>query len=488
MEDREKEYRMEYLPAAIDRLKKLGCDYADARWAEEKTESVTMRQGRVEGVARAVDIGVGIRVIVDGAWGFAGVASSEEADIVTAAEQAFRIAKASATTKTKDVKLGDIEIYQDTYETPVEKDPFDVPLGQKIQLLTRVSDILQKHPKIVSSEVTVDGIHTRKRFVSTEGADIVQHLIESGGGYEVTAQEGDEVQRRSFPNSFRGDWASRGWEFIEEMKLVENAEKVRDEAVMLLTAEPCPVGKRDIIIGGSQLGLQVHESCGHPTELDRVLGTEISLAGGSFLQPELIGNLMYGSPKVTIYADSTSPGGLGTFGYDDEGVKSKRTDLIKNGLFVGYLSSRECQALTGFAANGAMRADGWQNMPLIRMINVNLEPGEWELDDLIADSNGAIYMDANKSWSIDDRRVNFKFGCEIAWEIKGGRLHKPLKNAAYTGITREFWNSCDAICNRKYWHIWGIPSCGKGEPMQSAHVAHGASPSRFRGVQVGGAA
>jgi TldD protein len=479
---------MEFLPAAIDRLKKLGVDYADARWTEEKDESITVRQGKVESVSRSVDIGVGIRVIADGSWGFAGVASGEEADIMDAAERAYKIAKASATTKTHDVKLGDIEIYQDTYETPVDKDPFDVPMGTKIQLLTRVSDILHRHPKIVSSEVTLDSIRTRKRFMSTEGADISQHLVESGAGYEVTAQDGDETQRRTYPNSFRGDWATRGWEFIEEMKLVENAERIRDEAVMLLTAEDCPAGKRDIIIGASQLALQVHESCGHPVELDRVLGTEISLAGGSFLQPELVGKLKYGSDFVSIYADSISPGGLGTFGYDDEGVKSRRTDIIKNGLFVGYLSSRECQALTGFPANGAMRADGWQNMPLIRMINVNLAPGEWELDNLIADSNGAIFMDANKSWSIDDRRVNFKFGCEIAWEIKGGKLNKPLKNPAYTGITREFWNSCDAICSSKYWHIWGIPSCGKGEPMQSAHVAHGAAPARFRAVKVGGAA
>jgi TldD protein len=479
---------MEYLPAAIDRLKKLGCDYADARWVETRSEGITIREGRVEGVARTVDSGVGVRVIADGAWGFAGTASGAEEDIIAAAELAFRIAKESATAKKENVRLGEVEIYQDRYETPVEKDPFDVKLTDKIQLGMKIASILHAKDKIISSEVSIDGIHINKRFISTEGADITQHLVESGAGYDVTAKDGDEVQRRCFPNSFRGDWATRGWEFIEEMKLLENAERIRDEAIMLLTADECPVGKRDIIIGGSQLGLQVHESCGHPIELDRVLGTEISLAGGSFLQPSLIGNLMYGSKFVNIYADSISPGGLGTFGYDDEGVKSRRTDIIRNGLFTGYLSSRECQEITGHPANGAMRADGWQNMPLIRMININLAPGDWELDDLIADSNGAIYLDSNKSWSIDDRRVNFKFGCEIGWEIKGGKLARPLKNPAYTGITREFWNSCDAISNEKYWHIWGIPSCGKGEPMQSAHVAHGASPSRFRQVQVGGAA
>ena len=478
---------MENLPAAIDRLKKLGADYADARFVETKREDVIVRNGKVEALNRSVDAGVGIRVIADGSWGFAGVASSSEADIIAAAEEAFSIAKASATTKRKDVKLGDVEIYQDSYETPIEKDPFEIPLREKVQLLTRASDILRKNEKIVATEATCGALHIRKRFVSTEGADISQHTVETGAGIEATAMEGDEIQRRTYPNSFRGDWQTRGWECIDEMKLIENADRVRDEAILLLTAEVCPAGKRDIIIGGAQLALQVHESNGHPIELDRVLGTEISLAGGSFMQPNLVGNLKYGSDKVNIYADSISPGGLGTFGYDDEGVKSTRTDIIKNGLFVGYLSSRECQSLTGHPANGAMRADGWSNMPLIRMININLAPGDWELDDLIADSNGAIYLDMNKSWSIDDRRVNFKFGCEMAWEIQGGKLAKPLRNSAYTGITPEFWNSCDAICNEKYWHIWGIPSCGKGEPMQSAHVAHGTSPARFRQVSVGGA-
>lgn len=479
---------MEHLPAAIDRLKELGCDYGDARWVETKNETIILRQGRLEAVNRMVDSGVGVRVIADGAWGFAGCASVNEEDIVATAETAFRIAKESATTKREDVRLGEVEIYQDRYETPIEKDPFDVPLPDKIQLLMKISDILHARDKIVSSEVYCGALHIDKRFISTEGADIAQHTVECGAGYEAIAQDGDETQKRTFPNSFRGDWAARGWEFIDEMKLVENAERIRDEAIVLLTADECPAGKRDIIIGGSQLALQVHESCGHPIELDRVLGTEISLAGGSFLQTDLIGKLKYGSDIVNIYADSTSPGGLGTFGYDDEGVKSLRTDIIKDGLFVGYLSSRECQAITGHPANGAMRAHGWRNMPLIRMMNINLEPGDWELDDLIADSNGAIYMDSNKSWSIDDRRVNFKFGCEIAWEIEGGKLARPLKNAAYTGITNEFWNACDAITNEKYWHIWGIPSCGKGEPMQSAHVAHGASPTRFRRIDVGGAA
>ncbi|MCK4721204.1 TldD/PmbA family protein, partial [bacterium] len=298
---------MENLPAAIDRLKQLGADYADARFVETKREDVIVRNGKVEAVNRGVDAGVGIRVIADGSWGFAGIASSSEADIIASAENAFNIAKASATTKREDVKLGDIEIYQDSFETPVEKDPFEVPLKDKLQLLTRAADILHKDEKIVATIANCGSIHINKRFVSTEGADITQHTIETGAGIEATAKDGDEIQKRTYPNSFRGDWATRGWEFVEEMKLVENSDRVRDEAIMLLTAEECPVGKRDIIIGGAQLALQIHESNGHPIELDRVLGTEISLAGGSFMQPDLVGNLKYGSDIVNIYADSISP-------------------------------------------------------------------------------------------------------------------------------------------------------------------------------------
>jgi TldD protein len=233
------------------------------------------------------------------------------------------------------------------------------------------------------------------------------------------------------------------------------------------------------------MALQVHESCGHPTELDRALGTEISLAGGSFMTVDKLNKLKYGSDIVNINADATTKGGLGTFGYDDEGVKAQRAPIIKKGKFVGYLTSRETAPVIKQRSNGTMRADGWNRIPIIRMTNHNLEPGTWELDDLIKDTKNGIFFDINKSWSIDDKRLNFQFGVEAAWEIKNGKLAGMLKNATYTGITPEFWNSCDAICNKNHWHIWGIPNCGKGEPMQTAHVAHGTSPARFRKVKVG---
>jgi TldD protein len=240
-----------------------------------------------------------------------------------------------------------------------------------------------------------------------------------------------------------------------------------------------------VILDGSQLALQVHESCGHPTELDRALGYEASYAGTSFLTLEKRGSFRYGSPLVNIYADATIPGALGSFGFDDEGVPAQRSALIQNGIFVGYLTSRETASTLGERSNGTMRADGWNRIPIIRMTNINLEPGDWELDDLIADTDDGIYMAVNKSWSIDDKRLNFQFGTQLAYEIKQGKLGRMLKNATYTGITPDFWGSCDAICSARHWRIWGLPNCGKGQPSQSAHVAHGAAPARFRNVRVG---
>jgi TldD protein len=276
-----------------------------------------------------------------------------------------------------------------------------------------------------------------------------------------------------------------GYEFVESLNLLDHTERVREEAIELLTAAPCPDKRATIVISAPMMALQVHESCGHPIELDRVLGTEISLAGGSFMTLDKLGKLKYGSDIINITADATAPGGLGTFGYDDEGVKAQRTPIIENGLFVGYLTSRETAPVIKKRSNGAMRADGWNRIPLIRMTNINLEPGEWEFNDLIADTKDGIYFDLNKSWSIDDKRLNFQFGVECAWEVKNGKRGRMFKNPVYTGITPEFWNSCDAVCNRNHWHIWGVPNCGKGEPMQTAHVAHGTSPARFRNVKVG---
>jgi TldD protein len=475
----------EQLEELIDYIKRKNIDYADARYLDKRNESMVIKSGRLEALARNENRGVGIRVLHNGCWGFASGSIINPSALKKLADKAINIAKASAVTRKQPAILAPVEVFVSKYSSPCLEDPFAVPLDEKIGLLIGVCKILDKQKKIKVSEASLDFYRTDKIFASTEGALIEQTIIETGGGYTATAVEKDDAQKRSYPASHRGDFRCAGYEFIRELDFPKHAERVAEEAVAMLSAPPCPAGKSDIIISADQMALQVHESCGHPVELDRVMGTEISLAGGSFMTIDKLGKLHYGSPVVNIVQDATIPYALGSFGYDDEGVKSCRTDVIREGLFVGYLTSRETAPLVNAQPNGTMRADGWNNIPLIRMTNINLEPGSWDYDALIADTKNGILMVSNKSWSIDDKRLNFQFGVEAAWQIKDGKLGIMYKNPLYTGITPEFWNSCDAICNQNHWRIWGIPSCGKGEPMQTAHVAHGASPARFRNVTVG---
>jgi TldD protein len=475
----------EKLKGLISHLKAKHVDYADIRYVFRTNQSMAAKDQQIESITLTDDLGIGIRVIVDGCWGFASTSDLTDDELEKTANRAIKIAKASALTKRGEVILDKLTPFVDKYRTKFKEDPFSVSLDDKIGLLLDITRTLRKNKSVKIAEANMDFFRTRKIFCSSEGAFIEQEIVESGGGYTATAVSGSEVQRRSYPNSHGGDYACAGYEFIRNLKLIENAERVAEEAAALLKAPDCPAIETDIIITGSQMALQVHESCGHPTELDRVLGTEISLAGGSFMTIDKLGSLRYGSPIVNIVADATIEGGLGTFGYDDEGVKACRSNIIKEGIHVGYLNSRETAPITKQTPNGCMRADGWNKIPLIRMTNINLEPGTWELDALIADTKNGILVDTNKSWSIDDKRLNFQFGQEIAWQIKDGKLGQIYKNPLYTGITPQFWNSCDAICNKGHWHIWGIPSCGKGEPMQTAHVAHGTAPTRFRNVKVG---
>lgn len=470
---------------ALNLAQLKGAAYGDIRIIHLKAERIDVKNGVVEGLSLHTDQGFGIRLLVDGAWGFASSSRLTLEEVEKVTSQAVEIAKASALVKREGIALGPPEIHRDTYSTPVKIDPFSVPLEEKIALLLAADEEMRKVKGIVVAESGMTFIREEQIFASTEGSYIEQEIIESGAGLEAMATSEDEVQTRSYPNSFGRHQGTAGYEFIESMGLVENAQRMAEEAVALLAAKQCPSGITTLILGGTQLALQVHESCGHPIELDRVMGTEASYAGTSFLTLEKLGHFRYGSEIVNITADATLPGGLGSFGYDDEGVPAKCTPIVKEGVFVGYLTSRETATKIGQRSNGAMRADGWNRIPLIRMTNVNLEPGEWSLEDLIADTEEGIFMDTNKSWSIDDKRLNFQFGTEIAYKIKKGKLGALLKNATYTGITPEFWGSCDAICSRDHWQIWGTPNCGKGQPSQSAHVGHGAAPARFRNVRVG---
>jgi len=482
----------EYTDRALNLAKEKGATYADILIVRRETQDINVKNGIVQTLSLDGTYGFGVRVIADGAWGFASSNLLEKAEIDRVTKLAVAIAKASAISKAEDVDLGPPEVHVDTYVTPVAKDPFEISLEHKIDYLLRSDKEARSVDGVKVSESTMGFQREHKTFASSEGSFIEQTVIETGVGVVVMAVGDGEMQQRSYPNSFGRHQGTAGYEFVETWDLPSHARQLGEEAVALLSAEQCPSGVKTIILDGPQLGLQIHESCGHPIELDRVFGTEAAFAGTSFLTPEKYNVLQYGSPIVNIVSDAVTPTGLGTYGYDDEGVPAQTTDIVKDGKFVGYLTSRESASQlrrihpsAPERSNGAMRADGWNRIPIIRMNNVSLKPGTWKLDDLIADTDDGIYMITNKSWSIDDRRLNFQFGTELAYEIKNGKLGKMYKNATYTGITPKFWAGCDAICNADHWHVWGTANCGKGQPGQVAHTGHGAAPTRFRNVQVG---
>jgi TldD protein len=465
-----------------------GATYADIRFVTDKTQEVRVKNGLVESLALNESSGFGVRVLVNGAWGFSSssVVSRESLERVTA--EAVAIAKASAAVRRVPVNLGAPIAIVDRYVTPVEIPVFSVPVEQQIELLLKADAEMRRVKGIHVASGSISVGNTSKIFASTEGSFIEQEISEAGAGIECYAVGEGGFQRRSYPNSAGGQWETGGYEFIPHLDLPGNAQRIAEQAVQLLTAPVCPEKVSTLVLDSSQVALQVHESCGHPIELDRVLGMEASFAGTSFLTTEKMGNFKYGADIVNMTADATVPRGLGTFGYDDEGVKATRTPIVQNGQFLNYLTDRETAASLGQLSNGTARASGWNRIPLIRMTNINLEPGDGgSLDDLIAGVEDGIYMETNKSWSIDDKRLNFQFGLEIAWEIKNGKLGQLYRNPAYTGMTPRFWNSTDAIGSREHWRIWGIPNCGKGEPMQLGHVGHGAAPARFKDIKVFGA-
>ncbi len=470
----------EMLEVALRAAKCCGADYADVRVVSRTSEPIAVQNGEVSNISSTEDKGFGIRVWIDGGWGFASSARIGKQTLRQKAQQASSIARASASLQREPGRLSQVEAVVDSYCTPVDQDPFEVNLSERLALLRSIDEALSAPEEIRVSSASMTIIREEKIFCSTEGSYIQQQLTETGLSMAATAAGEGDVQRRSFRDQVKG-----GYEFIENLDLKSKAQKLSDSAVKLLTADVCPQTETDLILGSSQLALQIHESCGHPIELDRVYGTEASFAGTSFLTVDKKGQFQYGSPHVNIVADATVSGGLGTFGYDDEGVPAQRTQIVRDGLFVDYLTSRETASTLGQKSNGTMLADGWSNLPMIRMTNINLQPGEGSLQEIIEDTERGIFMDSAKSWSLDDKRLNFHFGCEYAYEIVDGEITRLLKNPAYTATTPQFWNSCDAVAGEDEWHIWGLPSCAKGEPVQIAHVGHGAAPARFRGIEVG---
>ncbi|MGH2795750.1 MAG: TldD/PmbA family protein [Actinomycetota bacterium] len=476
----------ELVERALDAATTTGATYADARYLGEEWEAIDVQDDRVQGVDRGVTAGIGVRVLVDGAWGFAGSARLDPAAIERTAALAVEVARSSLAAKGPPVRLAAEPARTATWTTAIEEDPFAVALDEKIAMLLDASGRMKMVQGLGIAEASMDLWRRTSYLATSEGSRIDQTITQSGAGIRALAVGEREVQQRSYPNSFRGHFACMGYEHIRAMDLPGNAQRIAEEALTLLKAPELPSSETTLILDAPQLALQVHESIGHPIELDRVLGMEAAYAGTSFLTPPDRGVLRYGSPQVNITADATTPGALGSFGFDDEGVEAQRVAIITDGVFRQFLSSRDTAPEIGEArSNGTMRASGWDVIPLIRMTNVNLEPGDSSLEQMISETDDGVFMSTNQSWSIDDKRVNFQFGCEIAWEIRKGKRKRIFRNPNYAGKTVDFWSSCDAVGGRGEWAVWGTPNCGKGQPGQTARVAHGTAPARFRKVNVG---
>jgi TldD protein len=469
--------------AAVDAALAAGASYADARGMHTRYESMNARGGAIEELVQRESVGVGVRALVGSSWGFFAVPDPSDAQARAAGAAAVEIARASASVPGAPVERVPVEVRQDSWASECHEDPLSVSLAEKGDLLTAATAAM-----VEAGASLAEGLYqiwdNRKWLVSSEGHRIEQHVRECGAGVSATAIGEAQTQRRSYPSA-RGQYGTRGWEAVRELDLLAHAPRMAQEARALLTAPDCPAGETDLILGSEQLALQIHESVGHATELDRILGWEAAYAGTSWLDLAQLGSLRFGSDLMTITADATLPGALGSFGYDDEGTPAGSVDIVRNGIWTGVLAGRDSAAVAGLGYGGMVRADGYARLPMVRMTNVGLLPGEHSLEEIIAATDDGILMDSNRSWSIDDRRLNFQFGCEYAWEIKGGERTRMLRNPTYTGISPTFWGSLDMLGNESEWTFWGTPNCGKGQPPQSGHTGHPAVPARFRGVRVG---
>jgi len=456
-----------------------GATYADARHVERESEIVSVRDGDVESVSRSSDRGIGFRVIDQGAWGFAATDQTSDAAMKGLVDEAFRRAKAAATTRSKPVTLAPVAPQKGEYRTALVRDPFAVPIKERIVLLT-AADANLRGPNARSRRASVAAYRTRKRLVTSEGTDVSQEIVESGAGVAVTAAKGGSKPAQRYDSRLT---RQAGWEFIDELDLVGRAARYRDDAEATLDAPLAEQKPTTLIFAPEFLALLVHESCGHPTEADRVLEYEVAFAGTTFMWPKDRNVLRYGSPHVSMTADATVPGGMGTFGWDDDGVPAMKTKLIDKGVFTGYLTSRETAAGLGLPVTiGSARAEGWQHFPIVRMVNVSLDPGTQSYAALLAGVEDGLLLEAPASYSLDDKRQNFHFSTQAARVIRNGQLEGYVRGVAFQSLTPAFWGRCDGVADD--WELHGFLSCAKGEPLQLMRVGHGAAHARFRDVPI----
>jgi TldD protein len=478
---------------AIDAIARAGCEYGDVRFCTYRSQNLYARDRSLSQLSDNVSSGFGVRVLLDGAWGFAASPYKNPAEVERIVALAVEIAKGSRLSQQTRVQLAPVQAYRDTYITPIEIDPFTVPITEKAELLLRLNEQLLHYSEhgIKKAYSFLRFTREDKTFASTEGSLIQQTIYRSYPGFGCTAIANGDAQERNYERPP----LNIGYEHINPADLLSQVERVAEEAIEKVYAPKGPSGIRTtLILKPTNLWLTIHESVGHPTELDRVYGYESNFAGTSFATTDKLGKLQYAAPWVNFRADRTQPGGRGTMGYDDEGVPAQSWHLVKDGLLVDYLTDRETAYRLGRpSSNGSAYADSWSSLPMVRIPNLGLEPGPdggshtATLKEMIADTEDGILIDGVGSFSIDQQRRNFQFGGDAFWKVEKGQVVGMLKDVTYQAMTTDFWNSVDAIGPATEWQQCGTNICGKGEPMQLAQMSHACVPVRVRDIQIGGA-
>ena len=471
----------EFAELALKRIAASGAEYGDIRIQDSTTEHIEGEDRRIASIKDVRDIGFGVRVLYHGAWGFAASSILSLEEVPRVADLAVEIAKGSASVALEKVRLAQESVHRDCVVTPCRIDPFTVPLEKKTDLLLNTMETLHRQSAIARSSASLWARRDRKLFVSTEGSHLEFDLLAGQGDCTATAL----YEGRFASRSFNTPHLRQGYELIEDADLQREASRVAAQAVEKVKAPVVDAGQYDLVLDPEHLSLTIHESCGHPSELDRALGYEANYAGTSFLTTEKLGTFRYGSQHINLVADNTEPDTLAATGYDDDGVSCQKWDVIRDGIFVGYCTNREVAPKIGATrSRGSNRADGWGSVPIVRIANIGLEPGLATVDQLVADIKRGIYIEGHGSYSIDQRRYNFQFGGDAFWLIENGRRTHMLRDVIYHGITPEFWKCCDGVADRSARRRYGFITCGKGQPGQSGWMTHAASTARFRQVQV----
>ena len=470
---------------ALNTAKSLKATYADIRIARYRTQSVNTREKRVTNVSDSENYGFGVRVIANGTWGFAGSQNVTKEEIARVTKNAVTIAKANAKIQKEPVRLASVGAVIATWNTPIKVNPFNVPLRDKINMLLAINEEALKVKGVSFCTSGMAFVNESKFFASTEGSFIDQDLFRCNPSFTVTAVNREKGQFES-RNSY-SEPMGMGFEYVAGYPWFDDVKQAAEDCIEKFSAKSVEAGKRDLILHPSNLWLTIHESVGHPTELDRALGMEANYAGTSFLTLDKLGKFKFGSDIVNFVGDKTQKDGLATCGYDDDGVPTKKWHIVKDGVFVDYQTTRDqAHLIKRKESHGCSYSQSWADVPFQRMPNVSLEPGSKSLtyNQLIGDTEDAILVKGRGSYSIDHQRYNFQFGGQTFYEVKNGKISGMLRDVAYQARTPDFWNSCDAICSKEEYWLGGSFNDGKGEPGQSNAVSHGCCPARFRQVNI----